>query len=81
MSELKTREQIQPQFKWDLSALISSDEDWNASLKTFESAFELIKQYEGKLNQSPETLLECLKLEESLKISISKLFLYASLQR
>ena len=63
MDELKTRDQIEEQFKWDLTKIFESDEKWLEEYEKFSKDFLKLSDYEGKLGESAKTLFEFTKLK------------------
>ncbi|NOX87605.1 MAG: oligoendopeptidase F [Calditrichaeota bacterium] len=55
-----TRDQIPEKYKWDLSQMFASQEDWQKEKQAVTAEIEKFKQYQGKLAESANTLLECL---------------------
>lgn len=75
---LKKRCEIAEETTWNLKDIFESDDAWaneNASLKTMS---EKISAYQGRLGENAETLLQYLKLQDALKVRLSKLTGYAS---
>ncbi|MCK5738372.1 oligoendopeptidase F, partial [bacterium] len=64
---------------WDLTQLYPNDEAWMAQKDEVAAQFEDILQYKGKLAESPQQLLACLKLSSTLNKEFSRLYGYASL--
>ncbi|CUH96993.1 Oligoendopeptidase F homolog [Propionispora sp. 2/2-37] len=80
-SSVPQREEIPPEYKWRLEDIYRTDEDWQHDLKTLESIFPAIKNNQGKLSNSAETLFNCLKLRDTLGILSGKLFAFARMHR
>ena len=74
------RSDIPVEYTWDLSALQSSDEAWEESFRLAGSEMERIASYSGRLFESPETLLEFLRLEEKASERMGKLYAYATMK-
>lgn len=82
MPEMKVlpRAQGDPAFQWDLTPIFPDDAAWKAAL---DKAYEFVPQlhsFEGKLNESGETLLSYLELEERISEAIETVYGYASLK-
>jgi oligoendopeptidase F len=76
-----TRDQIEEKYKWNLRDIYISDEEWE---KNFESLENLIGEYDkfrGKLKESPQFLLSCLKFDDEIGIKLERLYLYAMLSK
>jgi len=81
MSELKTRDRVADEYKWDLTTVFKSDEDWQKSFDALASSAQDIKKYEGKLSESSENLACCLLDREDLMVETYKLYVYANLKK
>ncbi|ELZ34000.1 oligoendopeptidase F [Halogeometricum pallidum JCM 14848] len=80
MSSVPERSDIDAEYKWDLESIYASDEDWEAAFEDVQSRLPDIAAYEGRVTESPETLLELLELEEELMRDVSKVASYSSLR-
>ncbi|MCL2752897.1 MAG: oligoendopeptidase F [Defluviitaleaceae bacterium] len=80
MSELKTREQIAPEHKWNTASIFASDEAWEAQLNALPVLLENFKKFEGKACESGETLLACLNASNEITEKVYHVFLYANLK-
>ncbi|HAS73296.1 MAG TPA: oligoendopeptidase F, partial [Clostridiales bacterium UBA8960] len=75
------REEIAPQYKWDLTDLFENDEAWEnvfVEVKTLADQFRLLK---GSLTSSSEKLLESLKLQEDLSRKLMNVVVYAKMKQ
>lgn len=78
---VQTRNQIDDRYKWNLADLYPSDGAWEDDFKTAQSLIENSKDFVGKLDESPQTLFECLELRTLLNLLVFQLFQYARLNR
>lgn len=76
--EEKLRSEIEEKYKWDLSSIYKSLDDFNADVKTAEELIEEIVSYKGKITSDSKTLYEFLRLDEKLGNVIDSLYVYAS---
>ena len=53
----KKRSEVNDNYKWDLTLIYASDEDWYKSLEEVSKIVVKIKDFEGTLAQSAENLL------------------------
>ncbi|MEJ2542753.1 MAG: oligoendopeptidase F [Calditrichaceae bacterium] len=58
----KTRDKIADKYKWDLTDLFKSNDDWKASKTELEGMIGEIGKYKGTLAKSADQLYECLEL-------------------
>ena len=80
MSSVPERNEIDDENKWDLESIFASDEDWEAALADINDRIDDLSAYEGRVTESPETLLELLELREDLLRDVSTVSTYASLR-
>jgi oligoendopeptidase F len=79
--DLPTRSEIQDTYKWDLTDLYPTNNDWENDYKWIERNLSKMEQFKGKLGNSPEELLSAFKFMLELNQKFSKLYLYASLSK
>ena len=80
MDSVPEREELPTEYTWDLSAIYEGPEAWEAA---FESASELlgeIRQYEGRLGEDGETLLEALETRDDLSRAVEQVVAYAKMR-
>lgn len=68
MSKIKTlppRSKVKPEDTWDLTTLYPSDEAWEKDFARLEKLIPTYETFRGRLGESPKTLAECLKFDES----------------
>lgn len=75
----KTREEVDAQYKWDLTPLYASTEEWRKAKDALPKRLAEIRNYNGRLAESASTLLSYMRLSDSLDKEMSRLYLYASL--
>ena len=66
----KSREEIDNKYKWDLTLIYKSDEDWYNDLNTVDKEIEKISDFKGVIVKSAKNLLDY--LEFSLILSETK---------
>lgn len=79
MAQLE-REQVEEQYKWDLTPLYNSVEDWRKAKEALEAQMSKIRDFKGRLADSASTLYEYLHQDSENQRILSKLYLYASLK-
>ena len=77
---IPTRDEVPASDKWDLSTLYTSDEEWEKALSSINMLTEKVVAFKGKLADSSDSLLGCLKANEALEKVIETVYNYASLQ-
>lgn len=80
-SKLPTRSEIPAESRWNLTDIYPGDEAWETDFDQLKTLGDKIAAYQGKLDQSGSTLLECLELRDQIGITGGKLFAYARMHR
>src|SRR5690242_18243113 len=62
------RSAIEDKYKWDLSKMYSSQEEWEAHYKKVESMIGELAGKAGKVGDSADSLLDALKLRDQINI-------------
>jgi oligoendopeptidase F len=78
-AQLKSRDQIDPKYTWNVADIYATDALWEADYKYVEENFKKYKDFEGKLGNSTTDLLQLIKFDEDISTRLGKLFLYAML--
>jgi oligoendopeptidase F len=73
------RTEIADQYKWDLSGIFKSDEDWQMAKKEVVALLPQIDQYKGTLTKSAADLLACLEFSMDVRKKAVSLFIYAGM--
>lgn len=79
-STLKTREEVPKELTWDLEAIFETDEKWEEEYKQLAEDIPKINEYQGKVTESADTLLELFKLQDNLAIRLGKLYAYSHMR-
>lgn len=77
MSQLKTRKNSDPNFHWDLSHLIKSEEEWEEYYADITAMTEKVASYSGTLGDQPAILTACLKDSELMEEKFSRLYTFS----
>jgi oligoendopeptidase F len=77
--EPKERSEVPAEYKWDLSSMYASNEDWEADKEKFESMLPDIEKFKGRLADDGETLLAAIKKIEEVTQIVGNLYVYAGL--
>ena len=75
--KIPERSEIAVENQWKLEDLYASDELWQEDLKRFQEDIDRIAGYAGKISQSAQTLLEYMRLNDSVSILAERLGNYA----
>jgi oligoendopeptidase F len=79
-SSLPTRSEISRKDKWKTDHIFISDKQWEDSYHRLEKLLSKLDSFHGKLGESAQKLLDCLKLRDQIDELIGKLYLYAGLK-
>ncbi|MBQ7158102.1 MAG: oligoendopeptidase F [Treponema sp.] len=77
---IPNRKDVPDEYKWDLTTLYKSDDEWEKALASIPALTATLVSYKGKLGESAEKLLGALKAMEQLDKTIETTANYASLQ-
>ncbi|MEW5922549.1 MAG: oligoendopeptidase F [Candidatus Zixiibacteriota bacterium] len=80
VEQAKTRDQIEAKYKWNLDDFFPSDAAWEETYKYLEGFIPGVESYRGKLGESPQTIVECLKMSDSISSTAHRLYVYANLK-
>ncbi|MFP4135948.1 MAG: oligoendopeptidase F [Candidatus Acetothermia bacterium] len=80
MSEVEERDALKQEYKWDLSSVFDSDEEWEEEFESVEERLEDFGGFEGRVLDSAEKLLAALRLREEVFRKVDVLFSYARMR-
>jgi len=78
---LPARDEIDQKYKWKLEDIYSSDDMWEKDYNEIKVLLPEITKFQGKLKESSNTFLECLKLRDKIVCMAEKLYTYAKMKR
>ena len=79
MEKQRTREEIEEKYKWDLTTIYKSDEEFNKELKNVKEELEKVTNYKGNIINSSKNLYTYLTESDALERRLYKLYYYAHL--
>ena len=86
LSQQRDRSKIPESYRWNLADLYPSDEAWQKAKADFAGKIGrpgeddgVLRQFQGKLSESPQSLLACLELSSILGKEFARLSVYASM--
>ena len=79
--DLISRKDIDPKYTWNLEDIYTSVEAWEKDFSWIESSISKYKNFEGRLGESGQVLLDFLKFDEEVGIKLGRLMRYASLAK
>ena len=77
-NKLKTREEINPEYKWAIQDLYSSDESWEEEYKKVEELIPQLASYSGKIMTSSKELYQFLTLKDEASLLMERLIVYSN---
>ena len=79
MEKQKTRDEIEEKYKWDLTTIYKSDEEFKKELDDIKKELEKVKEYKGNIINSSKNLYTYLTESDKLERRLYKLYYYAHL--
>lgn len=79
LAQLPARDEVPREQTWNLESIFPDLNAWEESYQNLEKRLPEVEEYKGKLAQSPETLLACLKLSEEVLRGAEKVAVYSGL--
>src|ERR1044071_6983424 len=76
---LPTRDAIPPRYKWDLSSICKTWDEWQASYKQLGAAIAAFPAFQGTLARGPDQLLAAFKAMDEMGALSYRVWYYASL--
>ena len=76
--EIPVRSEVPEEYTWNLKDLFESDEAWLTEMEALRGMIPGIASYEGRLQESADTLLAFFRASDDIMIRLSTLFGYAS---
>lgn len=80
MSQVRTREEIENKYKWNLNDIFESVEKWEGAFDFIKSQIPELCAFKGKLNEK-EQLKKFFLLEHEISLIGEKLYVYAKMSR
>ena len=77
---IKAREEIPSQYKWDLTAICRSWDDWSATYQQLEAAIDAFPSLQGTLARGPEALLAAYRAMDDMGPLSYRVWYFAALQ-
>jgi len=80
-SGLLERSQIEEKYKWDLSDIYQTEEEWEEDFNWIKQNLSQYKKYAGKLSSSSAVLLKCLKFDDALDNKLNWIRMYSDMHK
>lgn len=79
--ETKTRDQVDPKYKWKIEEMYPDEEQWKADYKTVEDRAKDFTAYSGRLGENPQVLLEAFQKKDHIWLILEKVYTYARMKK
>lgn len=79
--ETRTREQIDPKYKWNIREMYPDEEQWKIDYKTVEDKAKDFTSYSGRLGESPKVLLEAMQKKDNIWLILERVYTYARMKK
>lgn len=80
VKKLRSREQIDDKYKWNIEDMYASQEDWEADFAEAKQLGAHFAEYSGRLGDSAEMLLEALQARDALWLKAERVYVYAQMK-
>lgn len=80
VKSLPVRSEIPMEETWKLEDVFASDDEWEKEFQAVKGLIPKIKEFDGKLGESTETLYKALKFQDQLLERIGKLYTYSHMR-
>lgn len=77
-NKLKKRNEVEQQYKWKIEDLYENDEQWQQEVEVINTFVDELKQYQGKLGDSAESLYSFLSLSDKVDGLVERVYVYAN---
>jgi len=78
--EVPERDDIPAEYKWDLSDMYASTDDWEADKARFLDSLPELARFKGTLGESGDNLLAAIEAIQKVETVIANLYVYAGLR-
>ncbi|MDH5506995.1 MAG: M3 family metallopeptidase [Anaerolineae bacterium] len=72
-----SRSQVPVEHTWDTASIFETTAAWETAMKEIEAAIPNLRNFQGRLGESPQTLTEWLHTKEALVNDTEKAYIYA----
>ena len=81
VSSLPLRENIDEKYKWNLTHIYKTDNDWEEDFKWIDKNIAGYEKFKGVLEKSSDNLFHCMQFDDEIGIKLERLYLYAMLSK
>ncbi len=77
---LKTRNNIDPKYQWNLEDFYKTPKDWETTYNNLKANIQEMKQFQDHLSDSKETLISCFTKHNQFSLVLDQLYTYANMK-
>ena len=81
VSSLPLRENVDEKYKWNLTHIYKTDNDWEEDFKWIDKNIAGYEKFKGVLEKSSDNLFHCMQFDDEIGIKLERLYLYAMLSK
>lgn len=81
MSSVPERDEISEEYKWDVDSLYTDIDEWEEDKQEVENLLERLEEFNNRVTESAETLLEIIELYQEMHRKLQDLGRYASMKQ
>ena len=78
--ELPKREEVPEELTWDLTTIFATDDLWEEEFTKLQNEIPKMKDFQGKLAESANTLYELFTFQDNISERLGKLYTYAHMR-
>ena len=78
--EIPKREEVPVELTWDLATIFETDEKWEAEFDALNKEIPKIKEFQGTLGDSAETLYNMFTFQDQISERLGKLYTYSHMK-
>lgn len=79
VAQVRDRDSVEDKYKWDLTHLYDSEEEWRSAKKDLSAKIEKIPEFKGTLTTSAANLANALEYVTDLQKELSRMYSYAGM--
>lgn len=79
IAQVRDRDSVEDKYKWDLTHLYDSEEEWRSAKKELSAKIEKIPDFKGTLTKSATHLADALEYVTDLQKELSRMYSYAGM--
>ncbi|HEV7235424.1 MAG TPA: oligoendopeptidase F, partial [Ktedonobacteraceae bacterium] len=81
MQAIKSRDDIQQEYTWNLESIFPTNEDWERDFQALQLRLPELEVLKGTLSQSGQALWTLLQKRDEIYQALERLYVYASMRK